>query len=111
MQNRRIVNGYFHEAGAEVRPEIETNSVLALWSHLAAGRHSSVLPQTFLYLFGVPKGLEAIPMEGPAEGHMIGLVVPDREPLTPSARELSRLAAELDLAPQLTDRSPVPKTR
>ncbi len=105
MQNRRIVNGYFQEAGAQVRPEIESNSVLALWGHLAGGGCSSVLPQTFLHLFGVPKGLEAIPMDGPAEGHMIGLVVPDREPLTPSARELSRLAAELDLASQLSDRA------
>lgn len=111
MQNRRIVNGYFQEAGAPVRPEIETNSVLALWGHLAGGRCSSVLPQTFLHLFGVPKGLEAIPMEDPAEGHMIGLVVPDREPLTPSARELSRLATELDLSSQLGEAVRPPKTR
>jgi DNA-binding transcriptional LysR family regulator len=98
MQNRRIVNGYFKSAGTSVHPQIESNSVLALWGHLAGGPCSSVLPQTFLHLFGVPPGVAAVPMDEPAAGHMIGLVVPDREPRTPSARELTRLAAELDLA-------------
>lgn len=106
MQNRRIVNGYFQEAGAEVHPQVETNSVLALWAHLSAGTCSSVLPQTFLHLFGVPEGLDAIPLDGPAEGHMIGLVVPDREPRTPSARELTTLAAQLDIATRLAAPGP-----
>lgn len=106
MQNRRIVNGYFEAVGTKVKPQIETNSVLVLWGHLAGGPCSSVLPQTFLHLFGIPAGLAAVPMDEPAEGHMIGLVVPDREPRTPSARELARLAAELDIGQRLDEKAP-----
>jgi DNA-binding transcriptional LysR family regulator len=98
MQNRRILNGHFKDAGAAVKPAIETNSVLTLWSHLRIGGCSSVLPQTFLFLFGEPAGLRAIPVERPKAVHTVGLVVPDREPLTPSARELTRIAMTLDIS-------------
>jgi DNA-binding transcriptional LysR family regulator len=110
MQNRRIVNGYFEAVGTQARPQIETNSVVTLWGHLAGGPCSSVLPQTFLHLFGVPTGLAAVPIDEPAKAYMIGLVVPDREPRTPSARELTRLAAELDLASQLAAPDTAPRT-
>lgn len=97
MQNRRIIDGHFAAAGVTATPAVETNSVLALWAHLQTGRWSSVLPQTFLHLFGKPADLAVIPIEAPDQGFTIGVAIPDREPLTPSARELSRLAGTLDL--------------
>jgi DNA-binding transcriptional LysR family regulator len=101
MQNRRIINGLFAAHGVTPRATIETNSVLALWAHLQNGDWSTILPQPFLYLLGVPQGNRALPLEG-GEGHFtIGVVVPDREPMTPSARELLRLAGELDVTAEL----------
>jgi DNA-binding transcriptional LysR family regulator len=97
MQNRRIVDAHFAAAGVTIHPVVETNSVLTLWSHLASGACSTVLPQTFLHLFGQVDGLVAVPVEGPRSTHTVGLVVADREPLTPSARELVRLAEEVDV--------------
>lgn len=97
MQNRRIIDGHFAAVGITATPAVETSSVLALWAHLQTGRWASVLPQTFVYLFGVPANLAVIPIEGPDQGFTIGVAVPDREPLTPSARELTRLAETLDL--------------
>lgn len=97
MQNRRILDTHFREAGAEVRPHVETNSVVTLCSHLRSGRWSSVLPQTFLRLFGEPLGSRAIPLTNPEVSHNIGLVVPEREPLTPSARELARLCTRKEV--------------
>ena len=45
--------------------------------------------------------MRAIPLDG-GEGHFnIGVVVPDREPVTPSARELLRVARDLDVAAEL----------
>ena len=38
MQNRRIIDMHFHQAGAEVHAAIETNSLITLWSHLRFGR-------------------------------------------------------------------------
>jgi DNA-binding transcriptional LysR family regulator len=107
MQNRRIIDGYFHEAGTAVSPTLETNSILTLCAHLRSGRWSTVLPQTFLYLLGEIDHIRAIPLSQPSATHAIGLVVPDREPLTPSCRELHRIAGELDVA-SAVERQPLP---
>jgi DNA-binding transcriptional LysR family regulator len=107
MQNRRIVNRHFHEAGADVRPHIETNSIVALCSHLRSGQWSSVLPQTFLHLFGEAFGSHAIPLVEPDAAHKVGLVVPDREPLTPSARELLALVSDPEILAGITDAAPL----
>jgi DNA-binding transcriptional LysR family regulator len=97
MQNRRILNAHFREVGAEPRPSVETNSVLTLCSHLRSGQWSSVLPQSFFSLFDDPSDLRAIPMVDPDVTHSVGLVVPDREPLTPSGRHLVHLAGRADV--------------
>jgi DNA-binding transcriptional LysR family regulator len=97
MQNRRILNGHFREAGAEPRPSVETNSVLTLCSHVRSGQWSSVLPQSFFSLVGDGPELRALPMVEPDVAHSVGLVVPDREPLTPSARQLVQLAGRADV--------------
>jgi DNA-binding transcriptional LysR family regulator len=106
MQNRRIVNGLFAAHGATPNATVETNSVLTLWAHLRTGAWSSILPHPFLYLLGLPEGVRALPLEG-GEGHFtIGVVVPDREPMTPSARELLRVAGELDIAREIEGKTP-----
>ena len=101
MQNRRILNRLFTAHQVEARPPIETNSVLTLWSHVQSGKWSSILPQAFLPLFGQGSGVRSVPMEESGTVQTIGIVVPDREPLTPSARELARLAETLDLGAAL----------
>jgi hypothetical protein len=35
----------------------------------------------------------------------VGVVIPDREPLTPSARELARIVKDLDVAAALEERA------
>lgn len=97
MQNRRILNGLFSAAAATPAALIETNSVLALWSHVRTGRWSTILSQAFLHLFGQPAGIKAIPLALPEHPPTIGLAIPDRDPATPSARELVRVAAEVDV--------------
>lgn len=107
MQNRRIIDSHFHEAGVSVTPMLETNSILTLCAHLRSGRWSTVLPQTFLYLLGEIDHIRATPLIQPSPSHTIGLVVPDREPLTPSGRELLRVAGTLDIAAAV-ERLPLP---
>jgi DNA-binding transcriptional LysR family regulator len=97
MQNRRILDAHFREVGATPHPSIETNSVLTLCSHLSSGQWSSVLPQAFFPLFGDWSDLRAIPLVEPEVSHSVGLVVPDREPLTPSARQLVQLAGRAEV--------------
>jgi DNA-binding transcriptional LysR family regulator len=110
MQNRRILNGHFREVGASPRPSVETNSVITLCAHLRTGQWSSVLPQTFFALFGDPSGLRAIPLVEPDVSHSVGLVVPDREPLTPSARHLVQLAGRADVLARVKRAVPAPSS-
>jgi DNA-binding transcriptional LysR family regulator len=103
MQNRRILDMHFHEAGAEIHASLETNSLLTLWSHLRFGHWSSVVPHTFL-LLGRTAGFVAIPLVEPEASHLIGLVASDRDPLPPVARALLDPAQRLDIG-QAIDRT------
>jgi DNA-binding transcriptional LysR family regulator len=78
MQNRRIIDGYFTEAGAQVRPVVETDTVSAVYAHVAAMGLSSVIPHTWLHDFGVPPGLHAIPLPQPQRSFHVGLVLAGR---------------------------------
>jgi DNA-binding transcriptional LysR family regulator len=98
MQNRRILDMHFHQAGAEIHAAVETNSLVTLWSHLRFGHWSSVVPHTFLLLLAERDGLVAIPLTEPDASHLIGLVASDRDPLTPVAHALLNVARQLDIA-------------
>jgi DNA-binding transcriptional LysR family regulator len=97
MQNRRIVNGIFHEAGVTPRPTIETNSISTLYAHVRDGGWSSVIAHAWLHLFEVPAELRAIPLVDPLETRSIGLVLLDRNPEPLLARALLEIAGTLDV--------------
>jgi DNA-binding transcriptional LysR family regulator len=97
MQNRRILDSYFHRAGADVRTVMETNSLVTLWSHVRFGSWSTVVPHTFLLMLGEPAHLVAIPLVEPQGSHTVGLVASSRDPLTPMTRAVLSFAAEVTL--------------
>lgn len=97
MQNRRILDMHFHDAGAEIHASVETNSLVTLWSHLRFGHWSTVVPHTFLLLLGEMDGLIGIPLIEPNASHLIGLVASDRDPLPPVAHALLGVARRLDI--------------
>jgi DNA-binding transcriptional LysR family regulator len=97
MQNRRILDGVFREFGRAPIPAVETNSVMALCSHVREGSWSSVLPHSFLWLFGAPPDVAAIPIT-PNREQTIGLFVRDRKPWPPLVAALAEIAAGLDIA-------------
>jgi DNA-binding transcriptional LysR family regulator len=98
MQNRRILDMHFHEAGAEVHASVETNSLVTFWSHLRLGHWSTVVPHTFLLLLAEMDGLTAVPLIEPCASHLIGLVASDRDPLPPVARALLDAARGINVA-------------
>ena len=97
MQNRRIVDGIFREAGAEPKPTVVTNSISTLFAHVRDGPWSSVMAHTWLHLFDVPVGMTAIPLVAPSTTRTIGLVWLDRDPEPILARALLDVAAGVDL--------------
>ncbi|MET9482288.1 LysR family transcriptional regulator [Streptomyces sp. NPDC006638] len=95
MRNRRIMDEYFAADGApDVTPAIETDSVAALYAHLTAGHWSSVISHAWLHMFGVPDGMRVVPLERPAHGPRVGLVIADRTPEPVLARALLQIARE-----------------
>ena len=102
MQNRRILNGLFAEAGVVVEPAVETNSVSTLFAHVRDGRWSSVMAHAWLHLFDVPGDLRAIPMVRPTAAPSMGLVWLDRDPEPLLTRAMVEIARNLNLEAALS---------
>jgi DNA-binding transcriptional LysR family regulator len=97
MQNRRIIDRLLKTAGADPRPMLESDSMILLFSHVRTGRWASVMPAKLAETLGLTETIRAIPIVEPDEIHTIGLVVPEREPMTPLAAALvaeARLVAK-----------------
>ncbi len=83
MQNRRIIERMLREAGGDPRITLESDSMILLYSHVKTGRWASVMPARLAATLGLTDVLRSIPIVGLEETHMIGLVAPAREPMTP----------------------------
>jgi len=97
MQNRRIIDRLLKMAGADSRPMLESDSMILLFSHVRTGRWASVMPAKLAETLGLTETIRSIPIVEPDEVHTIGLVVPEREPMTPLAAALvaeARLVAK-----------------
>nr|WP_202501606.1 LysR family transcriptional regulator [Streptomyces sp. SID5785] len=101
MQGRRVLDEVFAGVGLRPSPRIETDSVGALFAHVRTGQWASVVPQAWLHVFGVPHGMQALPLIEPSAAVPVGLVVSDREPGSVMARALVELARHEDLASTL----------
>jgi DNA-binding transcriptional LysR family regulator len=97
MQNRRIIEGLLREAGAEVAPTLESDSIIVLFAHVRTGRWASVMPAKLAAVLGLTDTVRAIPIVKPVVTHSIGLVVPQRNPLTPLINALVSEAKQLAL--------------
>ncbi|MCX4537146.1 LysR family transcriptional regulator [Streptomyces sp. NBC_00841] len=101
MQGRQVLDKVFAEAGLRPTPRVETDSVGALFAHVRTGRWASIVPHTWLHVFGVPHGMRAVPMVEPARTVPVGLVVTAREPGSVMARALTEIARRTDVAAAL----------
>jgi DNA-binding transcriptional LysR family regulator len=101
VQNRRIPDRNFAEAGVTVLPSVETDTVSAIYAHVATGRWSSVVAHAWLYLFGVPEGLKVVPLNRPRVTNQVGLVLADRDPEPMLARALLDATSPVDLQAEL----------
>jgi len=95
MQNRRIVNQHLGAAGVEARPMIDSNSTIALITHVLTGRWASVVPKRLADLFVTDGRLVSIPIVDPEAEHGIGLIATRREPQTPVLQALLDEAARV----------------
>ena len=101
MQNRRIIDRLLKSAGGESRPTLESDSMILLYSHVRTGRWASVMPAKIAETLGLTDTIRAIPIMEPDAVQTIGLVVPEREPMTTLTAALVNEARRV--APSLAD--------
>ena len=97
MQNRRIVNQHLAEAGVQVSPTIESNSTIALISHVLTGQWVSVVPKKLADMVVADGRLLSLPIVEPEAEHTVGLIAAKRDPQTPVLRALIEDAVRLGL--------------
>ena len=83
MQNRRIIDRAFESANCHPMPRLETNSLINLCSNVRLMGLASIMPQYILEVVGSMSGFRAVPLAEPKVEHSIGLVVADRDPISP----------------------------
>jgi DNA-binding transcriptional LysR family regulator len=83
MQNRRIIDQHLAEAGATVRPTLESNSMIVLFSHIVTGKWSSIMPGHLVRAFDLSRTVRTIPIVEPVANHIVGVVAAHRDPHTP----------------------------
>ena len=94
LQHRRIVDGALRGVGIEASPTIETNSILALTTHVLTGKWVSVVSSLIVSAIDLSGRLRVVPIDEPEVSHMIGLVVSKRFPIQPAIISLLQEARQ-----------------
>ncbi|MFF9045155.1 LysR family transcriptional regulator [Streptomyces parvulus] len=102
MQGRKVLDTVFQEIGAPVRPRVETDSIASMFAHVRTGRWASVVPHSWLHVFGVPAGMQAVPLVSPTRAEPMGLVVAKRDPAPVMTRALVDIARRAGMDAVLT---------
>lgn len=95
MQNRRILDGLLREAGAAPAPTLQSDSIIVLFAHVRTGKWASIMPAKLAETLGLTDNVRSIPIVEPAATHLVGIVVPDRDPTTPLIKALMTEARQL----------------
>ncbi len=78
-QNRRIIDKVFKDLGHNIKPQIESNSLINIAAHVRAGAWSAVVPGECFAFCSTPPGTKLIQLSEPQVGHVIGLQMADTE--------------------------------
>ena len=81
--------------GAEATPSLTSNSLLVLYTHVKTGRWASVMPAKRAETLGLADTVRSIPIVDPEVNYSSGLVVPQRDPMTPLIAALIQIAREV----------------
>lgn len=95
MQNRRIISRHLNASGANPVPVLETNSIIALISHVLQGGWVTILPARAADVFLTDGILTAVPIKQAGDGQPVGLIAPEREPHSPVFAALLQMARRM----------------
>jgi DNA-binding transcriptional LysR family regulator len=99
LHTRRKIDRGLRGVGAEATPTLTSNSLLVLFTHVKTGRWASVMPAKLAETLGLSDTVRSIPIVDPDVNYSIGMVIPQRDPMTPLIAALVNVAREV--APKL----------
>jgi len=106
MQNRRLVDQSFRDAGAEPKVMAESSTLVGILSHVRQGQWCGVVPSAFAVLLGPLGGLRVLPLTDPIASHAVGVQMLARKPMAPLAGALLAVLGDLPMiASRLQPRS------
>lgn len=97
MQNRRLLDRHFAEAGVVPAVVAETNTLVGVLSHIYSGGWCGILPEAMLDFLKGLRGVRVLPLVSPEVTHRIALIVPVRQPLSPLTQAIVSVAATVNL--------------
>lgn len=97
MQNRRLLDRHFAEAGVVPAVVAETNTLVGVLSHVYSGGWCGILPEAMLDFLKGLRGVRVLPLVSPEVRHRIALIVPVRQPLSPLTQAIVSVAATVNL--------------
>lgn len=94
MRGRQIIDDALATQGLAVTPQLETDSVVALFAHVGTGRWASIVPQTWIRTLGPPAVTSVLRLHSPSISALMALVTNKAEPGSVLARALAQTAHE-----------------
>jgi DNA-binding transcriptional LysR family regulator len=101
MRGRRLIDDALATQNLAVTPQLETDSVVALFAHVSTGRWASIVPHTWIRTMGSPGGASVLRLEQPSVTAVIALVTNAVQPGSVLARALVQAAGEAGIGPTL----------
>ena len=93
MRFRQFIDKAFASSGALAAPQVETDSVAALYAHVATGAWASVVPHTWLRAMPVTSAARAIRLVEPDTTAQISMAIHAAAPGSVAARAFLNVAA------------------
>jgi DNA-binding transcriptional LysR family regulator len=94
MRGRQIIDDALATQDLAVTPQLETDSVVALFAHVGTGRWASIVPHTWIRTLGPPAGTSVLRLHNPSISAVMALVTNKAEPGSVLARALAVTAQE-----------------
>jgi len=95
MQNRRIINRNFMEAGVTPRAQIESGSTIVLVATVLNGGQATILPEDHARFLALGHDLSVVPIAATRGAPTVGLIAPHQDAQTPVLTALFRLAGRI----------------
>jgi DNA-binding transcriptional LysR family regulator len=92
MQSRRIIDRHLQRVGATASAALESDSMIALFTHILTGEWAGIMPENLTAIFSSIPGICAVPIGEPDTIYTVGLIAGPREPKAPLVSAIMREA-------------------